>query len=137
MSEFDDLESYGFSQHIRYPGPVHQWLSPNDNRLHGAANQVWRKSRIDFKDDALAIISLLAAMDEQTKSVDTWFHKNLQVDSLSLSKEKVADLIRGEKHSYNKTYVQARWDYLFATGQDPRGDYTDRLPDGLDSRYYV
>jgi hypothetical protein len=29
------LESLGFAKHVPYPAPVHQHLSPNDNRLHG------------------------------------------------------------------------------------------------------
>ena len=31
------LESLGFARHMPYPAPVHQHLSPNDNRLQGTA----------------------------------------------------------------------------------------------------
>ena len=46
--EFNHLEDLGFAQNIRYPAPVHQYLSPNENRLRGDAKQRWRN---DFKDD--------------------------------------------------------------------------------------
>jgi len=31
----DILLQLGFTQHLHYPAPVHQYLSPNDNKFHG------------------------------------------------------------------------------------------------------
>ncbi len=33
------LKPLGFTKHVAYPAPVHQYLSPNDNRLHGTAKR--------------------------------------------------------------------------------------------------
>lgn len=135
-AEFANLEALGFAQHITYPAPVHQYLSPNDNRLHGAAKQAWGAAGIDFKNDAMALVSLLHFMDEAMAGVETWFQTNLQVDSLSVSQEKVAALIRGNKHVDNGFYIECRREYRFVCGLDPRGEYKDRLADGLDGRYW-
>ena len=134
--EFRGLEQLGFARHIPYPGPVHQYLSPNDNRLHGAAKQRWRASGVDFKDDPEALISFLSFMDESQSGVVGWFERNLQITSFSLSREKVADLIRGGNEDKFKYYQECRREYRFAAGLDPRGDYTDRLPDELDGKYW-
>jgi hypothetical protein len=134
--EFADLEQLGFARHICYPGPVHQYLSPNDNKLHGDAKQRWRKSGVDFKDDPEALVSLLYYMDQAHSGVVGWFEANLQISSFSLSREQVANLIRGGKPDKFKYYHECRREYRFRAGLDPRGDYTDRLPDGLDGQYW-
>ena len=135
--EFTCLAERGFSKHIHYPGPVHQWLSPNDNRLHGTAKQRWRKSGVDFKNDAEALASLLYFMDDETKNAEKWFDANLQVDQPSVTRERVESIIRGKKHSKNRYYVDARKEYLFKFRLDPRGEYDDRLPDDLDGLYWT
>jgi hypothetical protein len=53
------LESLGFAKHVPYPAPVHQHLSPNDNRLHGTAKARWRNSGVDFQDDVESSLLLL------------------------------------------------------------------------------
>lgn len=134
--EFSCLTELGFQKHIKYPGPVHQWLSPNDNRLHGSAKQ-WRKSGVDFKNDAEALASLLYFMDEEMVSAEKWFDANLQVDQPYVTRERVESIIRGKKHNMNRYYVDARREYRFKFGLDPRGDYNDRLPDDLDGLYWT
>jgi hypothetical protein len=47
-SIFDDLS---FKKAEVYPAPVHQYLSPNDNRLHGVAKARWRSKVTNWKDD--------------------------------------------------------------------------------------
>ena len=53
------LETIGFEKHVSYPAPVHQHLSPNDNRLHGTAKARWRSSGVDFKDDVESSLMLM------------------------------------------------------------------------------
>lgn len=57
------LEALGFAKHVAYPAPVHQYLSPNDNRLHGSAKTQWRNSGVDFKDDVESSLNLLYYLD--------------------------------------------------------------------------
>ena len=44
----DIFADLGYNQHAIYPSPVHQFLSPNDNRLHGVAKQRWRAADINL-----------------------------------------------------------------------------------------
>ena len=57
------LETLGFERHVSYPAPVHQHLSPNDNRLHGTAKARWRSSGVDFKDDVESSLMLMHYLD--------------------------------------------------------------------------
>ena len=86
------LEAIGFKRHVPYPSPVHQYLSPNDNRLHGAAKTRWRNSGVDFKDDVEASLKLLSYLDEDISAHGAkWFDRNI----LSLTAESARELIRG------------------------------------------
>lgn len=86
------LEALGFSRHAQYPPAVHQYLSPNDNNLHGAAKQLWRQSGVDFRDDVSSSLLLLKFLDEQTVAHSrSWFDRNL----LKLTKDGAASLISG------------------------------------------
>ena len=84
------LRDVGFALHEAYPPPVHQFLSPNDNHLHGAAKKVWKESISDFQDDVEASIRLLSLIDEQTEThAAHWFERNF----LDLKKEDALDLV--------------------------------------------
>ena len=85
------LESLGFVKHVSYPAPVHQYLSPNDNRLHGTAKAIWRNSRVDFKDDVESSLMLLNYLDiNLTAHAATWFGRKI----LDLTAESARELIR-------------------------------------------
>ena len=134
--EFVGLEELGFSRHIKYPSPVHQWLSPNDNRWHGAAMQKWHSMGIDFKDDGLSLIALLHCLDKTVKDAEKWFQKNLQVNSWSLDKKQVSKLIGGEKLIDNRFLMECRRDYRVKLGLALTGDRKDKLQADLDGIYW-
>ena len=72
------LESLGFAKHVPYPAPVHQHLSPNDNRLHGTAKAKWRNRGVDFKDDVESSLLLLSDLDVDLAAHGvTWFKRNI------------------------------------------------------------
>ncbi len=72
------LLDVGFQRHACYPAAVHQYLSPNDNRLHGTAKKVWRESYIDYKDDVKSCLFLLHRLDNDIRSQSkTWFDCNM------------------------------------------------------------
>lgn len=101
------LESLGFAKHVSYPAPVHQHLSPNDNRLHGTAKARWRNSGVDFKDDVESSLWLLSHLDvELAAHGATWFRRNL----LDLTAKSARELIRGS--SGNRAQVDS--DRLYA-----------------------
>jgi transposase len=101
------LESLGFAKHVAYPAPVHQHLSPNDNRLHGAAKARWRNSGVDFKDDVESSLLLLSYLDvEFTAHGATWFKRNI----VDLTAESARKLIRG----ISGKRAQVDYDRLYA-----------------------
>src|SRR5581483_3492165 len=86
------LEALGFARHVPYPAPVHQYPSPNDNRLHGAAKTRWRNSGVDFKDDVESSLCLLQHLDTEIAAHGaSWFRRNI----LELTAESANELIRG------------------------------------------
>ena len=74
----DILKKIGFNFHQYYPVPAHQYLSPNDNGLHGAAKGIWRQSGVNYSDDVEASIKLMNTLDAQTQlHSEQWFKRNL------------------------------------------------------------
>jgi len=101
------LEPLGFTKHVPYPAPVHQYLSPNDNRLHGTAKASWRNSGVDFKDDVESSLLLLNHLDvDLVAHGATWLERNI----LSLNAESARELIRGRSGKR----AQVDYDRLYA-----------------------
>lgn len=130
------LKAIGFENHLCYPASVHQYLSPNDNRLHGTAKAAWRASGVDHSDDVESCLMLLSLLDQDIiEHSKYWFNKNI----LALKEEDVAELIgtRGPQKSHlHKSWLRA---YRIATGKDARGDRPDipeELQDRLDGLYW-
>jgi transposase len=113
------LESLGFAKHVSYPAPVHQHLSPNDNRLHGTAKARWRNSGVDFRDDVESSLLLLSHLDvELAAHGATWFKRNI----LDLSAKSARELIRGRSGKraqvdYDRLYAYRMFAGLDATGK--------------------
>jgi len=83
-----DLTEFGFARHERFPAPVHQWLSPNDNRLHGEAKAQWRAEMRDFSDDVAATLSLMHKLDwVDSAHIREWFDRNLMLSERSITPE--------------------------------------------------
>ena len=92
------LKKCGFENHELYPANVHQWLSENDNRLHGTSKHAWRSSGVDFSDDVESCLTLLEYLDRDIiKYGKYWFDRNL----LKLKESGVEELIQsaGSKQS--------------------------------------
>jgi len=132
----DALVPLGFSNHRVYPGPVHHFLSMNDNRWHGAAKTKWRALDIDFSDDVEATISLLWCLEETAHGIRKWFEQNLQIGSTEIDKEKVELLILGKKVIDDGYYQDCLFEYKLAAGLDARRNYSSPVPDLLDGRFW-
>ncbi len=101
------LETLGFAKHVSYPAPVHQHLSPNDNRLHGTAKAKWRNNGVDFKDDVESSLLLLNHLDADLVAHGaTWFKQNI----LDLTAKSARELIRGKSGKR----AQVDYDRLYA-----------------------
>jgi hypothetical protein len=77
------LRSY-FDETGVYPPPIHQFVSPNDNNLHGAAKRQWRaamdRREIDPKNDVEQSLYLLCALiNVRSEHVQKLFKRNFQI----------------------------------------------------------
>ena len=112
------LESLGFAKHVSYPAPVHQHLSPNDNRLHGTAKARWRNSGVDFKDDVESSLLLLSYLDVDLAAHGvTWFKRNI----LDLTAKSARELIRGKSGNRAQVDYDRLCAYHIFAGLDATG----------------
>lgn len=130
------LKALGFKDHHNYPANVHQFISMNDNPLHGTSKGSWRTSGVDYSDDVDSCLALLSYLDRDIiKYSNHWWKRNL----LELKEEDVGELIgkRGSKKSHlHKDWLRA---YRIAVGQDARGDrpnIPEEIRDSLDGLYW-
>lgn len=72
VSVFDKLE---FANHIEYPSDVHQYLSPNDNNLHGAAKQKWKLEYNEFETRVEAPLRLMQLIDCDAAEHSQWYFR--------------------------------------------------------------
>lgn len=94
----------GFQKHKCYPSKVHQYLSPNDNPLHGTSKQQWRTSGVDFVVDVESCILLLHLLDINTvKYSKYWWDRNM----IELTEEGVNELI--PQGTSKRSHLQKSW----------------------------
>ena len=71
----DVIDSLGIRRGV-HPPAIHQFVSPNDNRLHGESKQVWRTTTVDTSDDVVTSIRLLKHIDDVSEEhVEQWFQR--------------------------------------------------------------
>jgi hypothetical protein len=109
------LEMLGFAKHVAYPAAVHQYLSPNDNRLHGTAKASWRSSGVDFKDDVASSLLLLNHFDVDISTHSaSWFKRNIT----ELTQGSAFELISGRSGKGAKVDQDRRNTYRAFAGLD-------------------
>ncbi len=87
-------------QHVTYPAAVHQYLSPNDNRLHGEAKNKWRAAQPNFDDDVYSSLLLMQCIDNvPTENIEGWFTKNFMFGAGKVTDEKVRAIISGPAYA--------------------------------------
>jgi hypothetical protein len=126
------LEEVGFAQHESYPPAVHQYLSPNDNCLHGSAKQRWRHSGVDFSDDVEASLQILNYLDSDIHDGGKdWWDRNL----LKLTTASVEGLIAvtaRRRAELNKKRLQAFHVFMRQNTEEILEDGLSGLDDALD-----
>lgn len=71
------LDARGFPNHRAYPSAVHQWLSPNDNNVHGCKSK-WHAEREDFSNDQERVLRLMQLIALETKERSKkYFRRNI------------------------------------------------------------
>ena len=99
------------------PPAIHQYLSVNDNKLHGVAKQYWRAGVTDFKDDVDASLYLLWRLDEvKEASIKQWFNENLCLDGGRVTEERVRIILNmpdlQRREHFNRCLLAYRQDVL-------------------------
>jgi transposase len=88
VTVFDEL---GLKKHVAYPTEVHQWLSPNDNNLHGV-KEVWKTEFPDMNDDPEAPLRLMQLIDQDALAhARYYFERNI----LRVTKSQVRRVMKG------------------------------------------
>ena len=76
-NKIDVFTQLGFARRFFYPACMHQYLSPNDNRVHGAAKVRWRSKVRDHKNDVDSTLNLLYQLDHLAGvNTRSYFEKN-------------------------------------------------------------
>lgn len=126
------LAQLGFQHHVCYPAAVHQYLSPNDNRLHGTAKQRWRQSGVDHNDDVESSLTLLEYLDRDIVAHSArWWRQNM----IGLEESGVAGLVEGRSKVWSHVHKRWLYEYRIWAGVDGRGGQPVR-GDGLDGCYW-
>ena len=87
VSIFDDLKLHN---HVKYPSDVRQYLSPNDNKLHGC-KATWYREYYTLENDVSASLRLMQLIDlDAVKNSKKYFDDNI----LRVKKSQVAKIIR-------------------------------------------
>jgi hypothetical protein len=62
MGNLSVAELFGY-KHSVFPADVHQYFSPNDNKLHAIAKARWRAMGLDLTDDVRSTLALMHCLD--------------------------------------------------------------------------
>jgi len=129
-----DLTDLGFARHERFPAPVHQFLSPNDNRLHGVAKAQWRAEIKDFSDDVDATLSLMNKLDwVSTKHIREWFDRNLMLQERNITTEGMMAVFGKNAKKKSQWHAECLHEFRVWNCEDARGG-VPAAPRGLESR---
>ena len=127
--EFANMdERFGFARHIVYEPCVHEWLSPNDNRLHGV-KLAWRKDlNVNFEDDVDTCLNLMNRLDNVSeKLINGYFRRNFALGGQDITKEVLEEIMGKDREIGAEYYEECLYEYRVFSGQDARGT----VPDGL------
>jgi hypothetical protein len=83
------FDANGFKNRVTYPSAVHQFLSPNDNKVH-ACKSIWYEEYYQL-DQLEAPLRLMQLLDETIPQSKKYFNDNM----LSTKKSKVEQIERG------------------------------------------
>lgn len=88
--------------HVVFPAAIHQFLSPNDNSLHGVGKAKCRAHFSDMTDDVETSLFLLRAFDDVSpKTVRGWFKRNFLLGQTGKLEKKTHEIIFGPAHKRN------------------------------------
>lgn len=125
----------GFAHERAYTSAVHQFLSPNDNRLHGIVKMEWRESGVDLNDDVSSCLLLLNRLDCVSEGeIKDMFDRNFLWDNPRPTIEEVLPLVRGDFRIQveRSTFFQQCIDDYYLETHAMRSAATRDIPHGLE-----
>jgi hypothetical protein len=127
------FERYSFDRSEFYPASVHQFLSVNDNKLHGEAKSKWRGKIRDFSDDVEATLCLMDELDcVDPQHIKDWFSDNLQLNERYITLEGMRKVIGYDSQIDTDWHKACLYEYRVWKGEDARGG-VPAAPPGLES----
>ena len=134
----DVLESHGYRR-FTSPAPIHQWVSVNDNSMHGVAKTRWRKARKNFANDVEATFHLMHLMDIIShENIKEWFKRNFCIGNFDVKKEHIRKIIGHTTGKNSKFWAECRKEYNNATKEKPLSSAKaeNELAADLDGKYW-
>lgn len=121
------IEKFGYGKHIYYPSCVHQFISPNDNKLHGVAKQKWRKMFENFDDDVACSLGLLHCLDNVKKeTIREWWESNFFLRKGKLLHEDVKRHIMNGQTKWSSLHEACIFEYQSWANVMPELSLEDR-----------
>jgi transposase len=132
------IEKNGYGHHLFYPPCVHQFLSPNDNKLHGVAKAKWRGMFDNFDDDVECSLGLMHVLDGvQSDTIKKWFKCNMFLGRGRVTEEKVKELISRAPTKISSLHEACINEYMIWAGIESEESSSDRrLSSGLDGSFW-
>ena len=137
------VEALHFGRHIFYPACVHQFLSPNDNALHGVAKAKWRGVMTDFDDDVTASVALMKCLDDvPADTIRSWWQRNLFLSGGIPREAQVKELICTRPSKWVDLHNLCIAEYKTWTVEEG-STHADNSPNkrrrkqGLDGKYWM
>jgi hypothetical protein len=102
-----DFKSFGFAAHRVYPACVHQFLSPNDNNLHGAAKVKWRLQKLGQQMESAEETHLLMHLIDidQNEHSRFYFDRNRLLGPETDRSAQALELVGGSQSNVRKREI--------------------------------
>lgn len=136
----DVFERLGVKKHIRYPPMVHQYLSPNDNNLHGYAKAIWRSQGWSMNNTIEASLSLLSMLTHVKRAyIRSLFQKNFFLGKVQIRDEEISSFFGKKEKGFISHQDDCLLSYRVWAGLDARvfkPKYAKGLEVTADGVYY-
>ena len=138
----EGLAQFGFGHDVILPSAIHQYLSVNDNDIHGYVKQQWRQSKdLDFTNDMDSSLRLMNMLDNiPEEHIRHRFDVNFMLSVNKPSQDDVRRVMGKREGKLTKWHDACLLEYRVFEGIDARGEEPDPenpLWNGLDGQYWA
>jgi len=130
------LESLGFGKHITYESAIHEFLSANDNGIHGPSKREWRTLMRDHSNDVASSSLLLQCLDRNLEMSHGYIARNLQLGSKEIDEAEVDSLIGKNTDSVRRRALFEYKVWMCIDAREIIPDTLEELSTTLDGQYW-